>query len=270
MLLIDGNPNGRMQCELSNWTGKAYRIPKKQLKICGDRPDLDHAGIYILFGRTDDRKETAYIGEADCIRKRLQQHSKKEFWNEVIIFISKDNNLNKGHIRYLEKRLCEMATQAERYILKNANNPGIRNISESDQAEMEEFIDNLKILINALGFKIFESLREENPSESDENKNLFHIEAIRGVNARGQSTSEGFVVLKGSSIAESVTNSFPKNNIELRNRLIEEKIIVDHIFTKDYLFSSPSTAASIVMGRSANGLTEWRLEDGRVLKSVEA
>ncbi|MGB0895760.1 MAG: GIY-YIG nuclease family protein [Flavobacteriaceae bacterium] len=276
IFLIDGEPNGRMTCELSNWTGKALKIPRKKIKQSSDRPELENTGIYILFGKSNkiENKELAYIGEAEGIYKRLNQHlSAKDFWNEALIFVSKDENLNKAHIKYLESRLYEIATKVNRYDLENGNNPTRSTISESDQAEMEEFIENIKLLVNALGFKIFEDLRKDLTFE-EEIKNTFYINAARGSDAKGQMTNEGFVVLKDSEIATSITNSFPKNWTNIRQSLIDDGIIVpiDNklIFKKDYLFSSPSAAAAIVMGRSANGLTEWKLNDGRILKAVES
>lgn len=275
IFLIDGEPNGRLTCELSNWTGKAFRIPRNKIKISADRSELENTGIYILFGKsTDNNKDLAYIGEGEEIYKRITQHiSGKDFWNEVIVFISKDDNLNKAHIKYLENRLYETAKKVNRYDLVNSNIPTKPSISESDRAEMEEFAENIKLLTNTLGYKIFEELIHENQTFEEQEKNTFYIRATRGANAKGQITNEGFVVLKGSEIADTVTTSLNQSIINFRQRLIDEqKIINTHnklVFTEDYLFSSPSTAAAIVMGRSANGLTEWKLSDGRILKSIE-
>ena len=277
IFLIDGDPNGRMSCELSNWTGKAFKIPRKQIKESNSRKELDGTGIYILFGGSEksENKDIAYIGEAEGIYKRLTQHlSAKDFWNEAIVFVSKDENLNKAHIKYIENRLFEIATEVNRYDLDNSNIPNKPSISESDEAEMEEFIDNIKLLVNTLGFKIFEDLIQINQSEEEQEESTFYIEAARGANAKGQTTTEGFVVLKDSFIANSVTNSFPKNWLKVRESLITNGAVIEYkgkfSFSKDYLFSSPSAAAAIVMGRSANGLTEWKLKDGRILKDVES
>lgn len=276
IFLVDGEPNGRMTCELSNWTGKALKIPRKKIKESSDRPELENTGIYILFGKSDksENKELAYIGEAEGIYKRLNQHlSAKDFWNEALVFVSKDENLNKAHIKYLESRLHEIAIKVNRYDLENGNIPPRSTISESDQAEMEEFLENIRLLVNALGYKIFEELRKVQTFE-EEVKNTFYINSARGANATGQMTNEGFVVLKDSEIATSLTNSFPHNLNQLRQSLIDERIIVQvdnrFLFREDYLFSSPSAAAGIVTGRSSNGLTEWKLNDGRALKSVES
>ena len=276
LFLIDGEPNGRMSCELSNWTGKAFKIPRKQIKESVDREELQGTGVYILFGKGDTTgRDLAYIGEAEGIHKRLLQHlSVKDFWNEAIIFVSKDENLNKAHIKYIESRLYEIAQTVNRYDLENGNCPPRPKISESDQAEMEEFISNVELLVNTLGFRIFEELRKTHQSEEEKERSTFYIEATRGANASGQSTNEGFVVLKDSSIATSITNSFPKNWLRLRDELLNNGIVIEKdeklVFSKDHLFTSPSAAAAIVMGRSANGLTEWKLKDGRILKAVEA
>lgn len=276
IFLVDGEPNGRMTCELSNWTGKALKIPRKKIKESSDRPELENTGIYILFGKSDksENKELAYIGEAEGIYRRLKEHlAKKDFWNEALVFVSKDENLNKAHIKYLESRLHEIALKVNRYDLENGNVPPRSTISESDQAEMEEYLENIKLLVNALGYKIFEELRKPQTFE-EEVRNTFYINAARGANAKGQMTNEGFVVLKDSEIANSLTNSFPQNWKKFRQSLIDDRIVVEVnnklVFREDYLFSSPSAAAAVVMGRSANGLTEWKHNDGRILKTVES
>ncbi len=276
IFLIDGEPNGRMSCELSNWTGKAFKIPRKKIKDSYDRIELESTGIYILFGKSNqsENKELAYIGEAEGIYKRLTQHlSLKDFWNEALVFVSKDENLNKAHIKYLESRLHEIAIKVNRFDLDNGNIPTKPNISESDKAEMEEFIENIKLLVNTLGFKIFEELLTENESIEERNNNSFFIQTSKGTNAQGKMTNEGFVVLKNSEIATSLTVSYPTKFISFRDSLIQDGIIEfkesKFRFTKDFLFTSPSAAATLVMGRSANGLTEWKLANGRVLKAVE-
>jgi hypothetical protein len=161
IFLIDGDPNGRMACELSNWTGKAYKIPRIRVKDCGDRNDLVNTGVYLLFGKNQEGSDLAYIGEAENVFERLKQHlGQKEFWNETIVFISKDKNLNKAHIKYLESRLVEIAKSTNRFSLENDKTPTKSSISEADTAEMEEFLENIKLLTNTLGHKIFEEKAE--------------------------------------------------------------------------------------------------------------
>ncbi|MBP6672632.1 MAG: GIY-YIG nuclease family protein [Bacteroidetes bacterium] len=271
LFLIDGDPNGRMSCELSNWTGKAYKIPRIKIKECSDRDDLTNTGVYLLFGKDDEGKDQAYIGEAESILKRLNQHlSQKEFWNETIVFVSKDDNLNKAHIKYLENRLFEIAKVANRYKIENTITPTQSSISESDKAEMEEFIENIRMLANTLGHKIFDEKRDLRQKMTSE---LFFIKAARGADSRGEPTADGFVVFKGSKAAGTTVTSMTQHFINQRSRLILDGILLEkdnHCeFSDDYIFSSASTAASIVLGRNANGLTEWKQVDGKTLKDYE-
>jgi hypothetical protein len=272
IFLIDGDPNGRMSCEISNWSGKAYKIPRIKIKDCIDRVDLGSTAVYLLFGKDEEGKDLVYIGEAESILKRLNQHlTQKDFWNETIVFISKDENLNKAHIKYLENRLHEIAKTAKRYIVENSMTPTQSSISESDRAEMEEFIENIKMLVNTLGHKVFDEIREFKPKQKQE---IFFIKAARGADAQGEPTSDGFVVLKGSKAAGSTVTSMTQNFLSLRQRLIEKGVIKYmgeyYEFPEDYIFSSPSTAAAMVLGRNANGLTEWKLKDGKTLKEFES
>lgn len=272
IFLIDGDPNGRMSCELSNWSGKAYKIPRIKVKDCTDREDLTSStGVYLLFGKDDDGKDQVYIGEAETILKRLnQQLTSKDFWNEAIVFISKDDNLNKAHVKYLENRLHEIAKSANRYKVDNSIVPTQSSISESDRAEMEEFIEYIKLLVNTLGHKVFEEKREFKPKQKQA---TFFIKAARGADGQGEPTSDGFVVFKGSKAAATIVNSMTLNFITYRQKLIDEGVLFNKgdffEFTDDYIFSSPSTAAVIVMGRNANGLTEWKSKDGKTLKDFE-
>lgn len=268
LYLIDGDANGRIMCELSNWSGKAYKIPRNLIKKSEDRDDLNNTGVYILFGKDESENNMAYIGEAENIKQRLLQHlTQKEFWNEVIVFISKDNNLNKAHIKYIEGRLYEIASETDRYKLENSTKPTKSSISEPDQAEMEEFIDNLRLLVNTLGHKIFDSIAKNDFSD---NETIFEINKQNRI-AKGKPTSEGFVVLKDSEIANSL-GAVNSTIIELREKLVSEGIIAEEnnqaFVTKDYVFSSPSLAATIVLGISANGRKEWK-HNGRSLKDLE-
>lgn len=276
LFLLDADPDGRIVCELSNWTGKAYRIPRGKVKDCVDRDDLKGTAVYFLFGKAESStaKAKAYIGEAENAYARLVQHvSEKEFWNESVVFISKDENLNKAHIKYLESRFHDIAVSAGRYDVMNGNTPTRSSISESDQAEMEEFIDYVKMLINTLGYKVFEPLINENTLSTAEIDTLF-IRAARGADARGKRVTDGFVVFRGSEIAKDSVVSFPRGFNALREELLDSEIIQDVggklVFSADYLFSSPSTAAAVIMGRSANGLVEWKDKKGRELKAIEA
>lgn len=272
IFLMDGDPNGRMTCEISNWTGKAYKIPRNKVKDCKDRPDLLNTGVYLLFGKDQDGNDLVYIGEAEIILTRLNQHiAQKDFWNETIVFVSKDENLNKAHIKYLENRLFEIAGNVRRYKIENSVTPTQSSISESDRAEMEEFLENIKLLVNTLGHKVFEEKRE---LQNNISSNIFSINAARGASAIGEPNSDGFLVFKGSKATKDTVPSISQSFINLRNNLIAKGILIEHsdyfLFNEDFIFTSPSLAAAVIMGRNANGLIEWKLKNGITLKEFES
>ena len=262
LFLIDGTADGVVACELFNWTGKGYKIPRSRLKELSDRKDLKRPGVYFLVGRDETDSEATYVGEAEEVFKRVLQHQDKDFWTEALVFISKDENLNKAHIKYLEYTLHKSAIEAARYQVANSNTPTKPAISESDRAVMTEFADNLQLLIGTMGYKIFEHLTKKTVPRQEH----YFISAARGADATAIVTSEGMVVRKGSKIAMSEVPSMPNAFHAKREKLIKDDVVKDFIFIKDYLFSSPSTAAAVVMGRSANGLIEWKRNDGSTLK----
>jgi hypothetical protein len=262
LFLIDGTSDGVVACELFNWTGKGYKIPRSRLKELAAREDLKRAGVYFLVGRDETDSEIAYIGEAESVFKRLLQHQDKDFWTEALAFISKDENLNKAHIRYLEYALYKSATEADRYKIVNSNIPSKPSISEAELAVMAEFAQNLQLLVGTMGYKLFEQLKKRAIPKHER----YFISAARGADASAALTSEGIVVLKGSKVASSEAPSTPQSFRSKREKLMSDSIIKNYTFTKDYLFSSASTAAAVVMGRSANGLIEWKRKDGTTLK----
>ena len=143
------------------------------------REDLQSPGIYLLFGTNEEGENIIYIGEAETIIERLKQHvAQKEFWSEVILFISKDENLNKAHIKYLESRLYEITREVNNYQLENSTVPSKSSISESEIAEMEEFIENIKLLTDTLGHRVFETLLNSEVN-IDKKSDIFYINAAR-------------------------------------------------------------------------------------------
>ncbi len=271
IFLIDGIPDGRLVGEISNWTGKAFKIPRKLLKESANREELTKTGVYFLFGKSEDNpdEDAVYIGEAEEAYKRLAQQQKMEFWSEAVVFISKDENLNKAHVKYLESKIYDIAKAAKRYTITNSSIPTCPALSESEQAVMTEFISNLRVLINTLGYKVLEPFADA----TEKQKNLYFIKAARGADGKAVVTNEGVVVIEGSEIATSTVPSMSSAFIKQRQKLIDQGVIkkTDEklIFTKDYLFSSPSTAAAVVMGRNANGRIEWKDKKAKTLKEKE-
>ncbi|MFV0552989.1 MAG: GIY-YIG nuclease family protein [Anaerorhabdus sp.] len=264
LFLLDGNSNGRMICTLSNWDGICLKIPKTKVKISDDRKELRNSGVYILFSSIDSESR-AYIGEAENVQQRLKQHLVgKDFWNECLVFTRKDNSLNKAHIKYLEKILHESAKNVNRSKLDNKCTPSKCRLSESETSSIETYATNVKMLTNILGYKLFEKLIEREYGIEE----YYYIKSI-GLEAKGILTNEGFVVLKGSDsnmCFKKASSVFLKKNWE---RLREDRIInKENKFVRDYLFSSPSRAAAMILGRNANGLTEWKNKGKKTLKEV--
>lgn len=265
MCIFDGNPNGRIMCELSNWNGRVWKISRSQLNEFSERDESNYTGVYFLFGKNSDNDETIYIGEAEKMSVRLKQHLKEDFWNDCVVVLSKDNILNKAHVKFLENSFYNIAKEANRSEIINTTIPTRSSISEFDESMLVEFIDNTKLLVNTLGYKSFERFEHNH-----EKITLFSIVAARGANATGYLVPDGFVVRKDSLVAQSTAPSMSKNLIELRNRLITKGIINDNFaFTSDYVFSSPSLAAAVVMGRNANGRTEWKTSDRQTINMLE-
>ncbi len=270
MLIFDGNPNGRIMCELSNWNGRVYKISRSELAKFSERSDSENTGIYFLFGKDEENNDTIYIGEAEKILTRLKQHLQDEnYWNDCIVVISKDNLLNKAHVKYLENKFYEIVIKAGRAKVMNASIPTRSSVAEFDLAMLEEFIETSKLLVNSLGYKVFDSV-DEHINNKHPDERYFYIKAARGATGTGVSVSDGFAVLKGSVIADPVSPSISPSLVKLREKLINDKIIdADFTFVKDYIFTSPSLAAAIVMGRNANGRTEWKTQKGKSLKDIE-
>lgn len=267
MFLIEGTPNGRWTCEMSNWTGKAYKVPRNKVVDCEDRPELKTTGVYFLFGRDENGKDLIYIGESENVVERIKQHLSKDYWTECVIFISKDDFLNKAHIKYLENRFHTIATDAKRYIIKNSNAPTKSSLSEADIAELEEFIYNARLIVNILGFKAFESFAESKKKDDPETLSL----SVSGINASGQLTSEGFVLFAGSMVCKKMASSLAKSLRVRRESLISEgKIDDNYIVLEDILFSSPSGASDFVLGYSTSGPLTWKNSQGKTLKEIES
>ncbi|MFR1904732.1 MAG: DUF4357 domain-containing protein [Clostridium neonatale] len=189
--------------------------------------------------------------------------------NEAVVFIYKDDYLNKAHIKYLENRFYEIAKSVNRYKVMNDKVPTRSNVSEAEQAELEEFIYNAKILVPILGHKVFDSVSEGKADNNE--KDYLYINNNKGVSAIGMVTSDGFVVLKGSKISDRVSkNSLRDGVINLRNKHMTDGKVKEYILVEDILFSSSSTAAEFILGNSVSGPKTWKNKDNKTLKEIES
>lgn len=272
LFLVDGTTNGLTTAELSNWTGIGVKVPRIKIKEYSNRPEFQKPGVYILIGKGENNEDTAYIGEAEVIAERLsQQISNKDFWHEVIFFGSKDKYLNKASIKYLENRLHKLAVKAGRYAV-NQNTPTRSELSEAEQAELEEFLAHIKILTATLGHKVFEAL-EETIENSEIQNQVFYCQNGAGAKGKGSPSTEGFIVYKGSLLMIQEQPSLAEGIARERQKMLNDGTLkmegTFYVLTKDYVFTSPSRAAATLLGRPANGLTEWKTTEGVTLKYFE-
>ena len=273
LFLIEGNINSLVTAELSNWTGIGIKVPKIKVKDYAARVEFQKPGIYILIGKDDNNEDAAYIGEAENIYERLVSHiANKEFWNEVVFFTSKDKYLNKASVKYLEHRLHDIALVADRYKLSNQNTPTRSELSEAEQAELEEFLSNIKLLTATLGHKIFETL-EATLETGNNNNQVFYCKNGAGANAKGTPSTEGFIVFKGALLIIQEQASLSKSMRVDRKKMLDEGTLIIqgelYYLTKDVVFNSPSRSASTILARSASGPLEWKTEAGVQLQSFE-
>lgn len=272
LFLASGDPKRLRTAELSNWTGKAVAAPRVDFEKLLTREESSSTGVYFLTGvDPDTSKKAIYIGEAECIKDRIKHHLSKDFWNHVSFFITKDENLTKAHIKYLEGRLIDIARSTERAIVMNSQGSGAR-LPESDREEMEVFLEKMQQVLPVLGVDAF--VQRSTDKENQEKVEQL-ICKIKGLTANGYLTPNGMVVLKGSQAVLEVRDSASKYPSVLvqRNKLIEEGILASHngayVFNKDVEFSSPSAAAAAIHGGSANGLTSWVNSSGVQLKELQ-
>lgn len=286
LFLMDGESSGRIKCTLANWTGIAYKIPRTELDRCKEREDLKQSGVYFLFGTSDTTgKGVVYIGQAGArkngegILNRLQEHKRnpeKDYWTEAIVFTTSNNSFGPTEISYLENRFCNLAQQANRYEVKNGNDPTSGNITEEKECELEEFIDYAKVIMGTLGHRLFDPIMKSAKTETenenkktDEPRQLYlkrTIADVGTIEAFGMETTEGFVVLSGSHISPKHDDNISETIKEKRKNAAldaEGKLIEDQLFT------SPTYAAVFVIGKSANGLTTWKDKNGQQLRDLE-
>lgn len=269
LFLVDGTANGLITAELSNWTGIGIKVPRIKIKEYSSRAEFQKPGVYILIGKGENNEDAAYIGEAEIIANRLfKQISDKDFWNEVIFFGSKDKYLNKASIKYLENRLHELAIKANRYSI-DQNIPTRSELSEAEQAELEEFLAHIKVLTATLGHKLFEAL-EETVEDKEVKNQLFFCRNGAGADSKGSPSTEGFIVYKDSLFMIQEQPSLAEGIHLERKKMVSDGTLKTegafYLLTKDYVFTSPSRAAAATLARSASGPLEWKTSEGIQLK----
>lgn len=283
--LADATVTGIRYAELVNWTGHAIACPRNRLNELKNWPESSKPGVYFLFeGRFGSSKPTAYIGESENVAQRLTNHDrKKDFWSEAVIFTSKDENLTKAHIKYLESALVCLSKNADRYELENGNTPSESSLPRADRDAMKEFVENVRMVLGTLGYSILESiLKSKDSSEGivessdlNESENVLRdlFFTVNNLSAQGAVTDEGFVLKKGSQLSKSNSESMPGKLSTIKEKLLVDGVLKDEgaylVASEDILFNSSSYAAAIVAGTSRSGPQSWKTTTGKTIKKVE-
>ena len=284
LYLMDSVPKGRIKCTLANGTGIAYKIPRTELEKAKSIDYLKQSGVYFLFSTSDETQENiVYIGQAgtrkngEGILNRLQEHKRnpdKDYWTEAVAFTTTNNTFGPTEISYLENQFTKLAIDSKRYIVKNSNEPSLGHVTEEKESELEEYIDYAKIVIGALGYRIFEPIIESPeiittvlaPTPEPLLSLILNQGKKEKIIAHGKQTNEGFVILKGSKIKSSTVKSVPTKALKDRKRA---NLDDNFVLLEDMLFNSPSSAASFVTGYAINGKDAWKDEQGRSLNEIE-
>ncbi len=292
LYLKDGTVTGIKIGEVVNQTIQAVSCPRTRIAELNQQPESKRPGVYFLFGQDESSNDLkAYIGEAENVFDRIQNHvANKDFWNEIIFFVSKDENLTKAHVKYLESRLVQIANSAKRYLIENSNQPQPPALPVADRDAMEEFLIYIRLLIGVLGHKLLEnvisneikkakSIEVNTSTELEQQVGASNNNTIElffspsGLKAKAIQTDEGIVVLAGSEAAKEHTTA-PFSYKDLREKLINSNVLElagdKYIFTTEYLFDTPSPAAAVIVGYNINGRTAWKNKTGKSLKEIEA
>ncbi|WP_218141862.1 GIY-YIG nuclease family protein [Frigoribacterium sp. MCBA15_019] len=274
LFLVDGTPGGLVTAEIMNWTGHLLAGPRSDLPALLRREEARRTGVYLLLGDAPDSVGglQVYIGEGDDISTRLTSHAReKDFWERAVLLTSKDANLTKAHARYLESRFLQIARTAQRSELQNGTAPPLIALPEGDISDMEYFISQALIALPVLGVNVLRGpavttaiaeavIDTSSPKEAE----VRFVLANRNDNRIAYATEvDGeFTVLAGSQVRQKQNGN--GSYVTLRERLERDGTIDAStdpaVFTKNQVFASPSAAAAIVAGRSANGRTAWTEE----------
>ncbi|MFI0510969.1 hypothetical protein RKD19_008110 [Streptomyces canus] len=284
IFLIDGTPQGMRLTERIGWTGCCLSFSRSDYDRARHRAELQRSGVYVLVGADPQgaRPVKIYVGEGEEIRTRLDAHVReKDFWSSAFVLSTKDDSLNKAHIRYLEARLIAMAHAAQIATVDNATNPAaLGRLSEPETADMESYLDEALTLLPLLGVTAFEIYDEPEISAaevtSDDKAQIAGTRyrlKTQQTEAEGYSDSRGFAVLAGA-LARREAKVMVGGYQRIREELIADGILVpendqQYRLTRTYIFDSPSSAASVLAGGSKNGRTEWKDDHGRTIKDNE-
>ena len=210
--------------------------------------------------------EVYYAEDDEIIGKSVKEYLEQQ--NCKITVFGSIADIRKALLNHLPTdRLVETVKDCKRYKILTKNTYANTVMKESDRAVMEELIDDIKVVINALGHKALEPfLQKKNGNDSSDD--LLYI-STGATKAEGKTTTEGLVLLQGAVVNEKMNaKSVNAGIVKLRKKCVEEEKIKDLVTTEDLLFSS-SSAADFVLGYSVSGPRTWKDKNGKSLKEIE-
>ena len=277
IFLPTGDPRGMRVAEITTRIVRVIEVPRSQLADFLKLPESQQVGVYFLMGDLSDAGlPRAYVGQSGNVGNRLIQHNQnKDFWNRALVVISLTNSLTQTHAMFLEWFAIAEATKAGRYSLENGNTGSQPYTPAPLQADCYEIHETAATLLATLGQPVFEPLTQTATTSNGKPQpaELFYCKGP-DANGVGEYTSEGFVVLKGSTARVGNVASIQGSSQErFREQLVTDGVLqlqgTQYVFTRDYLFTSPSMAAIAVLGRSANGWMEWKTDKGQTLDGAK-
>lgn len=266
IFLPDGNPNGIKIVELTNRTIKSLLIPRTKLLEANNRIELVNPAVYVLCTNDGER---VYIGECENFINRIKSHDQaKEFWEVAIAFLSKDGGIDKADVKFVESLAVEQAKLAGRAELINVTSPVRNNLHEFKEQAALEFFEDLKLIITALGFPVFDQIVTERVSKND----LWFCER-RATKASAIYDENGFTIIKGSIIdgteQPSFIERFPFALTERRHLLASnaEELEGGKIYRlfNDITFKSANKAGGFAVGANVNAWTTWKNARGETM-----
>ncbi|QVL54249.1 MAG: GIY-YIG nuclease family protein [Cyanobium sp. M30B3] len=275
IFLPSGEPHGIRIAEITTRIVQVIEVPRSLLSSFLSMEQSSQVGVYFLIGEhTVDGDRLVYVGQTGDLRARLTAHNqKKDFWDRVLVLVSRTNSLTQTHALFLEWHALKQIRDAGRFADDNGNAGSRPHTPAPLEAECLEIFETGHTLISSLGFPLFDRVVSASspPPDSD---TLYCCSPGTGVDARGLYTAEGFVVLEGSIAREAMTPSTTPAQRQWRQRLVDRGVMQPDgngglMFTRDHLFQTPSGAAIAVMARRANGWTEWKNAAGLTLHQLQ-
>lgn len=266
IIYYNGQPDGIRSIRRHLSTITTYVIPRPLLAEAKKISGITRPGIYYLISENDENKiAQIYIGQTRNGITRLDDHNRsKDFWNKAIMFLSDNKTFSLDMISGLEEFAIVKAHEAKRYKVENTVKPKYE-IDEYDLPFIEEVYDEIQFVMATLGYKMNDATKAQS--------GVARLHTTRnGITAYGIYGGEQFEVLEGSEIDMSKKNSEREKIHTQRQNALKSREIIQigdkYILQVSMSFSSPSTAASFVLGHSANGWIEWKNNDGKTLDEI--